>query len=65
MFGSTQPALGAALKVFKDLNLFEKWHARGNVEMTATELAELVNADAALLCQCPFINLSHCSVCKV
>lgn len=44
-----QPALGAALKVFKDLSLFEKWHARGNVEMTAIELAELVNADAALL----------------
>lgn len=60
----TQPALGAALKVSKDLNLFEKWHGRGNIEMTAIELAELVNADAALLCPYPFINLSYCSFCK-
>ncbi|KAK6077443.1 s-adenosyl-l-methionine-dependent methyltransferase [Seiridium cupressi] len=44
-----QPALGAALKVAKDLDLFEKWHSSGNAEMTGPELANLVQAEPALL----------------
>ena len=44
-----QPALGASLKVVKDLNLFEKWHQQGNVALTFEELAELVSCDGLLL----------------
>lgn len=48
-----QPALGASLKVVKDLELFEKWHQRGDIALTHTELAELVPCDALLLRKFP------------
>ncbi|KAL8923979.1 MAG: hypothetical protein Q9208_004263 [Pyrenodesmia sp. 3 TL-2023] len=44
-----QPALGAALKVAKDLQLFNKWHDCGNGEMTSDELASIVSCDPSLL----------------
>ncbi|MCJ1317167.1 hypothetical protein MMC15_002490 [Xylographa vitiligo] len=45
-----QPALGAALKVGKDLDLYQKWHERGDGEMTFQQLAEMLPAtDPALL----------------
>ncbi|KUI74029.1 Demethylsterigmatocystin 6-O-methyltransferase [Cytospora mali] len=45
-----QPALGAALKVGKDLSLYDKWHERGDTEMTFAELVEMLPAcDPALL----------------
>ncbi|KAE8367010.1 S-adenosyl-L-methionine-dependent methyltransferase [Aspergillus caelatus] len=44
-----QPALGAALKVCKDLELFEKWDKAGNEAMNADELAKLTPCEAALL----------------
>ncbi|KAI4197130.1 MAG: hypothetical protein LQ348_002197 [Seirophora lacunosa] len=37
----TQPALGASLKVAKDLQLFEKWHGSGHVALDYKELADL------------------------
>ena len=46
-----QPALGAALKVVKDIQLFEKWHDRGDDAMTGEQLAELVSCDPILLGQ--------------
>lgn len=45
----SQPALGASLKVGKDLRLFEKWHECGDGEMTSEQLAEIVSCDPALL----------------
>ena len=48
-----QPALGAALKVSKDLQLYNKWHERGDGEMTREQLAEMVSCHPDLLCQCP------------
>lgn len=48
-----QLALGAALKVCKDLGLFEKWHEVGDKPMTAEELAKLVPCEAALLGKIP------------
>lgn len=45
-----QPALGAALKVSKDLRLFDKWHERGDGEMTREQLAEMVSCELDLLC---------------
>ncbi|KAI1087242.1 S-adenosyl-L-methionine-dependent methyltransferase [Rostrohypoxylon terebratum] len=44
-----QPALGAALKVAKDLKLYDKWHELGDGEMTCEQLSELVSCDPALL----------------
>ncbi|KAI0139592.1 S-adenosyl-L-methionine-dependent methyltransferase [Hypoxylon sp. NC0597] len=44
-----QPALGAALKVAKDLKLYDKWHEQGDQEMTYDQLAEMVSCDPALL----------------
>ncbi|EAT86515.1 hypothetical protein SNOG_06684 [Parastagonospora nodorum SN15] len=44
-----QPALGATLKVCMDLQLFERWHDVGDKSMSSTELAELVQCEAALL----------------
>lgn len=41
--------MGAALKVTKDLQLFEKWHAKGDEAATAEQLAELVSCEPALL----------------
>lgn len=46
-----QPALGAALKVGKDLQLFEKWHDCGDGEMTGERLSEIVSCDSTLLGQ--------------
>lgn len=46
-----KPALGAALKVGKDLQLFEKWHDCGDGEMTSDELANIVSCDPSLLGQ--------------
>lgn len=43
-----KPAVGASLKVVKDLKLFERWHERGDVPLTHAELAELVPCDALL-----------------
>ncbi|WQF84394.1 Putative O-methyltransferase domain, S-adenosyl-L-methionine-dependent methyltransferase superfamily [Colletotrichum destructivum] len=37
-----QPALGAALKICKDLQLFEKWSKKGAVAMTSEQLAGVV-----------------------
>ncbi|KAK1728335.1 S-adenosyl-L-methionine-dependent methyltransferase [Colletotrichum acutatum] len=47
----TQPALGATLKILKDLQLFEKWQARNGEQMTSCQLAELLGGtcDPALL----------------
>lgn len=44
-----QPALGAALKVSKDLQLFDKWHERGDGAMTREQLAAMVSCDPNLL----------------
>ncbi|EPE27465.1 S-adenosyl-L-methionine-dependent methyltransferase [Glarea lozoyensis ATCC 20868] len=44
-----QPALGAALKIGKDLQLYEKWHERGDEAMTSEQLAKIVPCDHALL----------------
>lgn len=46
-----QPALGASLKVAKDLKLFDRWHERGDGEMTREQLAEMVSCDLDLFCQ--------------
>ncbi|KAK8045535.1 O-methyltransferase [Apiospora rasikravindrae] len=43
------PALGASLKVAKDLQLFEKWHERGGLAESAKDLSALVDCDAELL----------------
>ena len=51
-----QPALGAALKVSKDLRLFDKWHESGDGEMTREQLAEMVSCDSNLFCQYPWIS---------
>lgn len=58
-FGSTdktdiakQPALGAALKVCKDLELFEKWKEAGDKPKSSEELAQLVPSEPALLGKC-------------
>lgn len=48
-----KPALGAALKVLKDLQFFDKWHERGDGEMTREQLADMVSCDPDLLCQYP------------
>ncbi|KAK0511168.1 hypothetical protein JMJ35_006720 [Cladonia borealis] len=45
----TQPALGASLKVVKDLKLFETWHQQGDIAMTHKELAKLVTCNELLL----------------
>ncbi|KAF7184708.1 hypothetical protein CNMCM7691_006131 [Aspergillus felis] len=46
----TEPALGASLKVARDLQLFEKWHqASEHVPHSAEQLAELVGCDPFLL----------------
>ncbi|OOF94199.1 hypothetical protein ASPCADRAFT_51459 [Aspergillus carbonarius ITEM 5010] len=47
--GMTQPALGASLKVAKDLQLFEKWHERGDNAESSKELATMVDCDPVLL----------------
>ncbi|KAK3940206.1 O-methyltransferase-domain-containing protein [Diplogelasinospora grovesii] len=45
-----QPALGAALKVGKDLELYEKWQERGNVEMNFQQLSKMLpDCEPALL----------------
>ncbi|KAL1866897.1 hypothetical protein Daus18300_006600 [Diaporthe australafricana] len=43
------PALGASLKVAKDLQLFEKWHERGNSAENSNDLAAEVSCDPVLL----------------
>lgn len=48
-----QPALGAALKVSKDLQLFDKWHEHGNGAMTREQLSAMVSCEPDLLCQYP------------
>jgi len=47
--GMGQPALGASLKVGKDLGLYGKWHEAGGEEKTSQELASLVGCDTILL----------------
>ncbi|KAL9617509.1 MAG: hypothetical protein Q9160_007720 [Pyrenula sp. 1 TL-2023] len=37
-----KPAVGAALKIGKDLGLYEKWHEHGDKEMTSEQLAKIV-----------------------
>ncbi|GLA66796.1 hypothetical protein AtubIFM55763_004844 [Aspergillus tubingensis] len=44
-----KPALSASLKVVKDLQLFEKWHANGDEARSGDELTALVNCDRDLL----------------
>ena len=44
-----QPAIGAVLKVTKDLELFEKWHEHGDGAMRGDQLAEIVSCDPLLL----------------
>ncbi|KAH6660302.1 S-adenosyl-L-methionine-dependent methyltransferase [Truncatella angustata] len=46
----TEPALGASLKVTKDLKLFDKWHEAGLRDpQTSVQLAELAGCDHVLL----------------
>ncbi|KAK7182858.1 hypothetical protein DPSP01_011978 [Paraphaeosphaeria sporulosa] len=45
----SQPALGAALKVCKDLQLFEKWYEGGDKALSSEQLSDLVPCEAALL----------------
>ncbi|KAI1379218.1 S-adenosyl-L-methionine-dependent methyltransferase [Hypoxylon crocopeplum] len=46
----TEPALGASLKVARDLQLFEKWHEGGeDSPQTDAQLAELTGCDSLLL----------------
>ncbi|TIC95421.1 O-methyltransferase af390-400 [Colletotrichum higginsianum] len=46
----SQPMTSAALKVLRDLRLFERWQQNGNSPMTSAQLAGLANGcDAALL----------------
>ena len=49
LYISRQPALSAALKVTKDLKLFEKWHDCGDVALGPNELAQLTSCDALLM----------------
>jgi len=45
-----KPALASALKVCKDLQLFDKWHEQyGDGELSSDKLAEIVGCDPALL----------------
>ncbi|OLN90335.1 Demethylsterigmatocystin 6-O-methyltransferase 7 [Colletotrichum chlorophyti] len=46
-----QPALGATLKILKDLQVFEKWQAVGGGQMTSSQVAEAIGGtcEAALL----------------
>lgn len=44
-----KPALGAALKVCKGLELFENWHQVGDYAATADELSKLVPCETTLL----------------
>ena len=45
-----QPALASALKVCKDLQLFDKWHQQcGDGEISSEKLAEMVGCDPLLL----------------
>lgn len=48
-----QPALGAALKISKDLQLFEKWSEKGAEAMTSGQLAEVIggSCEPGLLCK--------------
>ncbi|OJI80340.1 hypothetical protein ASPTUDRAFT_937004 [Aspergillus tubingensis CBS 134.48] len=46
-----EPSLSASLKVVKDLQLFEKWHANGDEARSGDELTALVNCDRDLLGQ--------------
>ncbi|RMD44105.1 hypothetical protein DV735_g969, partial [Chaetothyriales sp. CBS 134920] len=46
-FSTLHPSLG--LKLNKNLQLFEKWHDRGDGELSSKELAEMVSCDPALL----------------
>ncbi|EQB57146.1 hypothetical protein CGLO_02783 [Colletotrichum gloeosporioides Cg-14] len=47
----TQPALGAAIRTVKDLELFERWNEHGNEPLTSTQAAEIIGGkcDRALL----------------
>ncbi|KEY64592.1 hypothetical protein S7711_03651 [Stachybotrys chartarum IBT 7711] len=44
-----QPALGASLKVAKDLGIFDKWHELGDLELTSAKLAEIASCEPKLL----------------
>ncbi|KAF2204392.1 S-adenosyl-L-methionine-dependent methyltransferase, partial [Delitschia confertaspora ATCC 74209] len=44
-----QPALGASLKVAKDVGLFEKWHAQDDGPRGVKELSEMVGVESLLL----------------
>jgi hypothetical protein len=46
-----KPALEASLKVAKDLQLFEKWHERGDGPEKSDTLADLVQCDKQLFCK--------------
>lgn len=49
-----KPALGAALKVAMDLQLFHEWHTAGDGEKTLAEIQELVpKIETKLLCESP------------
>ncbi|KAL3296048.1 s-adenosyl-l-methionine-dependent methyltransferase [Colletotrichum asianum] len=47
----TQPALGAAIRTVKDLELFERWNEHGNGPLTSAQAAEIIGGkcDPALL----------------
>ncbi|KAI8241487.1 hypothetical protein K4K55_012325 [Colletotrichum sp. SAR 10_96] len=47
----TQPALGAAIRTVKDLELFERWNEHGNGPLTSGQAAEIIGGkcDPALL----------------
>ncbi|KAF9873973.1 hypothetical protein CkaCkLH20_08707 [Colletotrichum karsti] len=38
----SQPAVGAALRIFKDLKVFERWHEQGNEPLTSAQLAGII-----------------------
>ncbi|KAL4867610.1 hypothetical protein BDV12DRAFT_209748 [Aspergillus spectabilis] len=44
-----QPALGASLKVAKDVQLFERWHEQGDSVQDSNSLAEMVGCQPGLL----------------
>lgn len=48
---TSQPALAAAPKTAKDLELYDRWHEHGDGEKTEEQLAEMVSCDLDLLCQ--------------
>ncbi|KAF0324383.1 o-methyltransferase [Colletotrichum asianum] len=45
----TQPALGAAIRTVKDLELFERWNEHGNGPLTSAQAAEIIGGNYNLI----------------